>query len=274
MKTFVLSLWLLISCCCLGQKDISGLSYGASSQEVFDLFLPKDLNPQTPLVIFVHGGAWSLGDRFFTDSHARKLRDKGFVVANIDYRYVSETLSGEDLEQDVSRAITKVRDLGKEYGFASSVYHLVGISAGAHLALMHAYKNTALVRSVTSICGPVRLDTPEILDFIAAHGLLPVIELLAGSKYEGGQPNARFTAISPYSLANKVPTLLIHGTADPLVPYQQATFMASVLSEKKMKSKLIPIEGANHAAGMDQPESENKNLEEIAAWIKNSGNQP
>ncbi|RYG27925.1 MAG: alpha/beta hydrolase, partial [Chitinophagaceae bacterium] len=215
-----------------------------------------------------HGGAWSMGDRYYTDSHAKKLRDRGFVVANIEYRYVSESLSCEDLEQDVTDAVTKVKTLASEYGYSGNGYHIVGISAGAHLSLMHAYKNASQVKSVTSICGPVRFDSDEIVNFFRGRDLLPVIEKLAGSRFNA-LPDEKFTKISPYSIIKKVPTLLIHGTADPLVLYKpNAVFMEQCLKKAKVPAKLISIDGGDHSAGMSDPVTEAANLDAIAAWIR------
>ncbi|NMH26837.1 alpha/beta hydrolase [Flavobacterium silvaticum] len=261
-------LFLILPLTGFSQKDVLKIAYGNEPQQILDLFLPANVSDKTPVAIFIHGGAWSLGDRYYTDSHAKKLRDRGIVVANIEYRYVSPTLDHKGLEKDVSDAIAKVKSLSPEYNFRNSAYHIIGISAGAHLALMQAYLHPSETKSVTSICGPVRFNTEESRDFIAKLGLSKTIEMLAGSRYANGKPDTKFTDISPYSIVKKVPTLLIHGTKDELVLYSNAMFMKEVLEKHHVENKLITIEGAGHSAGMDKPESEAKNLDEIEKWIR------
>lgn len=270
MKHLSFTLILLAFLSASAQKNIEKIKYGDQPQQLFDLFLPENYDTATPVVVFVHGGAWTLGDRFYTDSHARKLRDRGFVVANIEYRYVSEKLHWADLESDIKAAVEQLKKQAADVGFRQDKYHFVGISAGAHLSLMHAYTNPVEVASVTSICGPTNFENSKWLEDAAKTDILKPVELLAGEKYDAAGDTDAFRRISPVSHIANVPTLLIHGDKDPLVPISQSQDLEERLKHKNIKTRLIIVKGAGHDAGMSDKDSEAANLDAIAAWISKS----
>jgi dipeptidyl aminopeptidase/acylaminoacyl peptidase len=42
------------------------------------------------------------------------------------------------------------------------------------------------------------------------------------------------------------PTIIVHGTSDELVPYNNSVFLTNELEKKGVKNKLVTIEGAGH----------------------------
>lgn len=64
-----------------------------------------------------------------------------------------------------------------------------------------------------------------------------------------------------------IPTQLIHGDKDELVPIAQAKFLYEILQREKIDSKLIIMEGKGHDAGMNERDSEQKVLEAIVDWV-------
>jgi acetyl esterase/lipase len=252
-----------------GPKDLVQLPYATAKQNTLDLFLPEKYSDVTPVVILLHGGAWVMGGKDYTDKTARDLRNRGFIVANVDYRYVNDTVHGRDLLMDIDKAIAFVQKSSKEYHFKTGGYHMAGISAGAHLALMYTYTSLKNIKSVTALCAPTQLDDPEMLKVLQKHDLVKNVEMLAGAKYmEGKIPNPKFTTISPYAHVKAIPTLLFHGDKDDLVPYTQSVFLYEVLRQKHLTSKFVPMEGKGHDCGMNQPDSEKRVLDEIVNWIE------
>ncbi|HET9484396.1 MAG TPA: alpha/beta hydrolase [Xanthomonadales bacterium] len=101
---------------------------------------PGSVTP-TPLVVFVHGGAWSSGSRAPLPSWLAPLLDAGVAVASVDYRLTSEVgLYGAEPVtfpaqiHDVKAAIRWLRAHAADYDFDSTRIALWGSSAGAHLA--------------------------------------------------------------------------------------------------------------------------------------------
>ncbi|AWI25390.1 alpha/beta hydrolase [Flavobacterium pallidum] len=268
-KISTIVLFLVVSIC-FGQnksQDVH-LQYGTDKQQNLDLYLPATIDAKTPVIILLHGGAWMMGGNEYTAKHAGDLRDRGFVVANVDYRYVSKDVYFIDLLTDIESAMDYLYQNADKYHYAKAGYHLVGISAGAHLALLYGYTTVKKVKSITALCAPSRLDSEEALRFIEKNGLLHNIEWLANASYPGkGKPGKAFTTISPYSQIENIPTLLIHGTKDTLVPYQQSVDLLALLQRKKVDSRLITMEGKRHDVGMNQQDSEKIVLDAIVDWI-------
>jgi len=266
MKHFVLFL-LFTFCSSFGQsKSFSHLAYGKSSQQALDLYIPNGDLKDVPVVILLHGGAWSMGGLEYTSKHAQDICDKGFVVANVDYRYVTEEISGKDLLADIQAAVSYVSDVSGKYGYAKKGYHIVGISAGAHLALLYGYTKKNM-KSITALCAPSRLDSVEVLEFLKKNGLLDVIEKLAGAKFNTTGTNPAFIAISPFRNISNTPTLLIHGDVDPLVNVSQSQNLYAELKNKGVETKLLIREGKGHDVGMNSPDTEAQNIKDITDWI-------
>jgi len=254
-------------------KDLMHLQYATAKQNTLDLFLPKTYTEKTPVIILIHGGAWMMGGNEYTDKTAKDLRDRGFIVANIDYRYVSETVHGKDLLMDIDKAVTFVQKQAKDYHFATTGYNMSGISAGAHLALLYGYTTTKNIKSIAVLCAPTQLDDPKRLAELQQHDLVKNVELLADATYIlGKQPNSKFTNVSPYAHIKQIPTLLFHGDKDDLVPYAQSAFMYESLQAKGVPSKLVTMTGKGHDCGMNQPDSEKQVLDEITNWVNQYNN--
>jgi len=242
--------------------------YGKLPQNTLDLYLPKSITQKTPVVIMLHGGAWMMGGNEYTVKTARDLRDRGCVVANVDYRYVNDSVHCKDLLDDINKAVLFMKKASKVYHFKNSGYHMSGISAGAHLALLYGYTSKENIKSIAVLCAPTRLDDNAELEFIKNNGLIHNIELLADAKYISGQkPNQNFTAVSPYANIKPIPTLLFHGDKDDLVPYRVAPFMLQRLQAQKIPSQLVTMKGKGHDCGMNQPDSEKVVLDGIINWI-------
>lgn len=250
-------------------KDLLHLKYGQADQNQLDLFLPASYTQHTAVIILLHGGAWMMGGNEYTDKTAKDLRNRGFIVANVDYRYVSENIKGKDLLSDINQALSFIQRKSPEYHFRSNGYHLAGISAGAHLALLYGYTSNKNIRSITALCPPVRLDDPETMKALQKNNLLKNVELLAGAQYIPNQKiNKKFTWVSPYSHVKAIPTLLFHGDKDELVPDNQSKFLFKLLTDKGLIAKFVPMIGKGHDCGMNQPDSEKIVLDEIEHWVK------
>lgn len=268
-KTLLIAFLLAIATNLQAQLDIKHIPYGENKKQTFDLFLPAKVDKNTPVLILIHGGAWVMGGNEYTEKHAMDLRDRGLVVANVDYRPVSPNVHGKDLIADIAAAVEKVKAASKDHGFANEGYHISGISAGAHLALMYSYTTDKPVKSVTAMSAPTRLDDPEMLDYARRFNLVLPVQLLAETTLENKPENLeKLKKISPYAFVKNVPTLVIHGDKDELVPISQARYLYEILQRDKVDSKFIVMEGKGHDVGMNQPDSEKKVLDAIVDWTK------
>ncbi|SHF83783.1 alpha/beta hydrolase [Flavobacterium defluvii] len=254
-------------CNSFGQTNyIPHLAYGKSYQQVLDLYIPDGNLKDSPVIILLHGGAWSMGGLEYTSKHAQDIADKGFVVANVDYRYVSDNTSAKDLLDDIDAAVNYVSGISNKYGYAKKGYHIVGISAGAHLSLLYGYTKKTM-KSITALCAPSRLDSVEAVEFMKNNGHLDIIEKLAGTKINANGSNLALIKISPFNNISNVPTLLIHGDADNLVNVSQSQNLYTELKRKGVETKLIIREGKGHDVGMNTPDTEIQNIKDITEWV-------
>src|SRR5690349_8698424 len=72
----------------LQSEDIQNVSYGASTSNTMDVYLPENRNTSTKVLVFVHGGSWSSGDKSEFTTYATAMRAKGYAVVNMNYRLI------------------------------------------------------------------------------------------------------------------------------------------------------------------------------------------
>lgn len=103
---------------------------------LLDFYRPKN-KKTVPVVVLVHGGGWFQGSRKTFQAMAVMLAEKGFAVANIDYRLSGESKFPGAIE-DCKAAIRWVRANAKSYNLNSNKIFGIGGSAGGHIIAMSA----------------------------------------------------------------------------------------------------------------------------------------
>ena len=107
-------------------KALKGISYGSNK---LDLYTPGSDN--APVIVYVHGGAWRLGNRGEGRPVAEAFNSLGYAVASIDY---SLSADAERQAREVGQAVSWVKSNISRYGGNSSRVAVMGHSAGCHLA--------------------------------------------------------------------------------------------------------------------------------------------
>ena len=103
-----------------------------------DLYLPEGMSPDTPVVLAIHGGGWSAGDRYSWSGVADFFcRELGCVAFNIEYRLASATNRWPACGDDCVKAANWLfSDAFREHtGFTPKKIYICGGSAGGHLTL-------------------------------------------------------------------------------------------------------------------------------------------
>ncbi len=232
-----------------------------------DLYTPAG-KAARPLVVFVHGGGWTIGSKRATANYAdfpgvlAELARRGFAVAAVEYR-----LSGEapfpGAADDVKAAIGFLSANAARYGIDAGRIAVWGGSAGAHLAALAALS-----------CGETPQD-PCVQAFVGWYGPYDIAAMLKGAKAaqpaagapaptaqeraesEGGLAFFNCTAsgcltdLAAASPINHVdagdpPSLLLHGTADTLVPDSQTQAMAARMRKAGVPVEVVLIDGVGH----------------------------
>jgi acetyl esterase/lipase len=250
-----------------GLEVIRNVEYGKGGGHplLLDIVRPNPAPSNAmPAVIFIHGGAWRLGDK----NHApvRFLAEHGYFVASINYRLSSEAPFPAAVE-DCKCAVRWLRANAGEYNVSSGSIGVWGASAGGHLAEFLGttpddprYEGTggwtnasSRVDAVVSFFGPSDF-TGGIGKFRNADGSRGNYEVV---KFLGGLPADKpdvYRDASPLTHVCKLcaPTLLVHGNQDPIVPLEQSTRMANALREAGVDVKFIVVTNGVHGFLLNQ----------------------
>lgn len=209
-------------------KTILNASYGADPLQDMDVYLPASRSTDTTKVmIMIHGGAWSTGDKndFNPYVDTMKRRFPTYAIININYRLATPGINlFPTQENDVKAAMDFIYSKRAEYGISDKLV-IMGASAGAHLALLQAYKYDLPVKmkAVVDLFGPT--DMKDMYDHPASVYAPPsgIAALM------GGTPTAVpaiYLSSSPinYVTTQSPPTIILQGGIDQLVsPSQSAT---------------------------------------------------
>jgi acetyl esterase/lipase len=99
-----------------------------------DLYLPKDAR-NVPMLMWIHGGAWSFGDRAWYGELGRRFAEQGIGVAVISYRLSPKVKHPAHIE-DCARAFAWLHEHAAEYGGDPERLFVSGQSAGGHLSAL------------------------------------------------------------------------------------------------------------------------------------------
>lgn len=227
------------------------VQYGVDAFQAMDVYLPEGRNTSTPVVVLVHGGGWSGGDKsIFTAADIARFTDAGYAAVNINYRLASNAANIHDpiLSQDVTAALDFIAAHAGQYQVSASKFALVGHSAGAHLSLLASYKYDPArrIKAVASLSGPTDLNDST---FLAVGGIRGTIETFIGVTQSAAP--VRWSDASPVSAATSTsaPTIILQGAVDALVPKIQGDKLDARLAALQVPREYRVFPTYNHDLG-------------------------
>jgi len=247
------------------KKDIP---YAATTdpRQTLDLYLPKAPkgNGPLPVVVNIHGGAFKMGDKNIGVRQIADLVASGeYAAASINYRLSGQAIWPAQIH-DCKAAIRWVRAHAKEYNLDPDKIGVIGGSAGGHLVAMLG--TSGGVESLEGDVGPhkgVSSKVACVVDQFGPSDLLamggghdspgsPESELIGGALQEN-KDKARDASPISYVTRDDSPFLILHGTKDPMVPFNQSERLAAALQDTGVSCVFVPVEGAGHG-GFRSPE--------------------
>ncbi len=212
----------------------------------FDASIPEGVGP-FPAAVIVHGGGWVRGDRRVDVAPLfAPLTHAGIAWFSIDYRLSSDVSQFGGAINDVEAAIRYVKAHAAEYRIDPGRIALIGESAGGQLAAMAALepKPGGEVKAVVALYAPT-----DLVELAKTSEWAPkeMRESLAGTPFEQ-LILARLAQLSPIDNVKPgaPPFLLIHGTADALVPFHQSRAMCEKMTEAGATCRLYAVHGGGH----------------------------
>ena len=261
------------------------LSYGEHERHTIDLCIPNN-KEQTGLVLYIHGGAWVMGDKDMYRDTIREISERfGVACAAMNYRYICDTVDINDIMDDVDAAMVCIKETGKKHGVDINRSILTGGSAGANLSLLYSYsrvEDSAIPPvAVMSDCGPTDLTddyyyyNPEVEKVNGLGNEEFISQLLSwacGVKITYETRNEAAEAIkkvSPlyYVTENTVPTIINHGTKDDIVPFRNAVELDKKLTECGVEHYFNVYPNSDHGLAND-PDCREKSMQQFYGFIE------
>ncbi|MEO8125486.1 MAG: alpha/beta hydrolase [Bryobacteraceae bacterium] len=244
-------LFLLVVFCAFAhadiRKDIEYAKVGDASL-TFDVSVPEGPGP-FPTAILVHGGGFVRGDKqMYVPPLFPVLTKANFTWFTINYRLAPQ-FKFPAATEDLERAIQFVRGHARQYKVDVNRIALIGESAGGQIVSFVGAQNkpASQVAAVVVLYGvhdfiSRTVMQGKILDTSQAY--LGVKELDA----ETAPILMKASAVS-YIRKGMPPFLLIHGTRDQQVPYEQSVEMCAKMRAAGANCELYTVKEGGHGMG-------------------------
>jgi len=259
----------ILSCSGVIAEDKTDIEYGKAGGErlLLDAHVPDGAGP-FPVVVIVHGGGWTGGDKQKDITLLfEQLNKANFTWFSVNYRLAPANRWPACFE-DVQAAIRWVKTHAAEYKGDPQRIALIGYSAGGQLACQAVVlaKDDTRVQSVVGLAPPTDL----VADCERRGGLSPSLtNLLDRAKELTGETRAVLRELSPINHVKPglPPFLLIHGTDDKSVPYAQSVNFQAKLKENGVPCDVITIKDAPHRlTEWDKFDASYKEM--MVVWLK------
>lgn len=234
-----------------------------------DIHVPDDGKESHKVIVLIYGSAWFSNNAKASafQSYGKQLLDGGFAVVSINHRASTEAKFPAQIN-DVKAAIRYVRGNAAKYGFDTSFVGITGFSSGGHLSSLAGTTNGVKTKKFGKVkidiegsLGAYTKESSRVDAVVDFFGPIDVSRMERCETYKDDKsPEAVLLGCSPsknpdlskslspmsYIDKNDPKFLVIHGDADPVVPYCQSEFFAKALKDKGVLEDFITVPGGNH----------------------------
>jgi len=237
-----------------GVQVVRDLEYvsGGHERNRLDLYLPQKAEHRLPVILWVHGGGWTRGDK--TNGPAFRFAAKGYAVASMNYRFSQHAIFPAQIH-DCKAAVRWLRANATKYGLDPGHIGAWGASAGGHLVAL-----LGTTGGIEELAGPggnedqssrvqAVVDWYGPTDFLTAGAKATRSNLLGGDP-QTNRDKARKASPMTYVSKDAAPFLIMHGDQDQTVPIAQSETFAAALKKAGADVSYVVIKGGKHGGAL------------------------
>ncbi|MGO0578181.1 alpha/beta hydrolase [Ornithinimicrobium panacihumi] len=247
------------------------LPYDDGPLNKFDLYLPADKARATKLVLYIHAGGFTGGDKADDANFGKYFASKGYVGATINYSLRSEenATSVTEMTREIAKGVDAIVAAAADRGYDLDGMVIAGGSAGGNLAMTYAYRDAAEapvpVEAVIAMVGPASFEPAEWFGFEddyasdqSAEAGAGFVSIMTGDEVTAemmrtGEYEQYLEPVSPVMLVTPEapPSLLAYGRLDKVTPYAASDDMDRVLEENGVPHDVLVFPNSGHALNRD-----------------------
>ena len=263
MSRLLLALLFAVSASAVTPEVHRDLFYTEAKDKLqsLDVYSPPE-GKDHPVIVWIHGGGWSKGDKASLQQKPQAFVDKGFVLVSVNYRLVP-AVTVKDIMADLAQSVRWVRDHAAEHRGDPNSLIIMGHSAGAHLAALlctdDRYLNAADV-PMTSLKGCVPLDVSAYDIPKRIHDVDDGISKTFKTVFGADETAQREVSPVHHIAKDKhIPPFLLLHVASREDTKAQAHWLAGKLTESNIAARVVAAEGKTHGTissdlgGADDP---------------------
>ncbi len=234
-------------------KDIA---YGDRPRQRLDVYWPPHpigalrRGERLPVLLFVHGGSWTWGDKILYPLVGARFTAQGFVVVVINYTLYPEATFPTFVEDAAAAIAWTARRIDAYHGDPDRLF-VAGHSAGAHILSLVALDDRYLAAH-----GLTRAVLRGFIGISAPTDLTALLRHLAANQPAGSASSLQAVMGGPdwlpqadpirYARGDARPILLLHGRRDRIVPIAIARHFASALKAAGAPVELREYDRTDH----------------------------
>ncbi|MDD2798597.1 MAG: alpha/beta hydrolase fold domain-containing protein [Bacteroidales bacterium] len=243
-----------------------------------DVYYPTNAITPVPVVINMHGGGWVSGAKEEQGGFDMYF-NKGYAIVNVEYRMRNEILAPAAVE-DVRGAMHYALNHAQEWNIDPRKVVFQGGSAGGHLSLTGGYLQNDRIYDNDCIQYTGEIKVMAVIDKYGAADLITFAPGYSGMLAWLGSHSTDevfMKTLSPVHLitVETPPTYIIHGDADPTIPYAQSVELNAALQTAGVKHKFTTVPGGGHGGFSSAYNTQYENeviqfLDEVIAGLPTS----
>jgi acetyl esterase/lipase len=195
--------------------------------------------------------------------YQQQVVDAGYGYVSMNYRFITTGATYLDMLDDIQLVIQFLKDFASDLNVDTTRMAMVGESAGAHLAMLYAYRNVSPIpiEFAMALVPPVDFTDPGYLSFgdptfqlFLANGLMATSLMGPEDLVANGYPDAWMDASPIHHLSTAIPTLIGYAGLDELIPLSnmEGFLIAATAINAPIEAILFPNSGHSLSSDPDK----------------------